>query len=208
MAAVHARRLASGAALAAFAHRMSSGPAAQSEHSDARFFREQHEHRALGLSLAEEAKGGWWHEVTRRSRDGEAINAADAHGATALHYAARAGKRRLVEELIALGARCSADEAGRGPLGWAAAAGHASVVSTLLGMGAADVNEADRHGATALHLAAQQGHLALARALLSRRELLPCAADRFGVAPLHKAVSFGHVSLVVALLGDKRVQVG
>lgn len=207
--AVHAaRRLAGRAAIAALAHRMSSAPTALSEHSDARFFREQHEHRALGLSLAEEAKGGWWHEVTRRARDGEAINAADAHGATALHYAARAGKRKLVEELVALGARSSPDEAGRGPLGWAAAAGHASVASTLLGLGAVDVNEADQHGATALHLAAQQGHLALAKALLARRDLRPYTADRYGVAPLHKAVSFGHVSVVVALLRDSRVQVG
>jgi len=198
------------AAAVALAHGASSAPCAPcalSENPDARFFREQHEHRLRGLTLVDEARGQWWHEVTRRMRDGEGVNTADAQGVTVLHLAAKHGKRRLVEELLMRGATPTADASGRGPLGWAAAGGHASVAATLLELGASDVNEADQHGTSALHVAAQQGHLGLARTLLSRHDLQPQAADMYGVAPLHKAVSFGHASLVAALVGDSRVAV-
>ncbi|KAL1522058.1 hypothetical protein AB1Y20_021702 [Prymnesium parvum] len=178
-----------------------------SQARDARWYREQAEHVALGLSLVDEARAGWWHEVTRRYRQGEAVDLADAGGVTVLHLAAKAGRRRIVEELLSRGAAYTADGHGRTPLLAAAASGQTSVATTLLEAKVADVNEADATGATALLLAAQAGHAQMARALLARPELDPNKADSYGVAPLHKATSFGHVAVVEALLEDARVQV-
>ena len=175
--------------------------------NDMHWYREQAEHIALGLSMVDEAKAGWWHEVTRRYRQGEALDSTDSHGSTLLHLAAKAGKRRIVEELISLGASYMRDHLGRTPLLIAAISGHTSVATTLLDAALADINEADSSGATALLLAAQAGHTHLLRALLSQRELDPNRADAYGVAPLHKAVSFGHVAVVESLLADRRLQV-
>jgi hypothetical protein len=64
--------------------------------SDAEWYKQQAEHIALKLSIIEEAKAGWWHEVTRRYRAGEPINETDSRGTTLLHLAALSNKRRKV----------------------------------------------------------------------------------------------------------------
>ena len=171
-----------------------------SQSADAKWYREQAEHIALGLSLIEEAKAGWWHEVTRRYRQGEALDLVDESGITLLHLAAKAGKRRILEEMLSFGATYARDKRGSTPLLSAAASGHASVATTLLDVGVADVNETDSTGATALLIASQGGHVQLTRALLGRSDINPNQADRYGVAPLHKAVSFGHAAVVESLL--------
>ena len=69
---------------------------------DAEWYREQDEHIRLQLPLVEEARQGWWHEVTRRIREnGESADASADDGTTLLHVAALAGRRKLVEELLA-----------------------------------------------------------------------------------------------------------
>ena len=131
-----------------------------SRHNDADWYAAQHAHQQLGLSLCEEAALGVWNEVTRRYRLGESVNAsADREGRTVLHHAAMAGKRLIVEELVAHGAQSKPDRLGRTPLHSAALAGHASVATTLIALGAAEANEQDASGWTALHHAAQYGHL-------------------------------------------------
>lgn len=181
------------------------GAQAGGTHSDAEWYAQQNEHRLLGLSLVQEAKVGWWHEVVRRYRLGEGVDGADSDGQTLLHFACKAGKRRIVEDLLALGATPAPDRLGRTPLHSAAVAGHVSVAATLLDAGASDINEGDSSGATALHLAAQNGHSSFVRALIARQDLRPNQPDEYGVAALHKAVSFGHVNVVEALLADRRV---
>ena len=78
--------------------------------NDAEWYAAQHAHISLGLPLVEEARQGWWHEVTRRLRsNGEDVNACDPRdGTTLLHLACREGRRRLVEELLSLGAALEA----------------------------------------------------------------------------------------------------
>lgn len=148
-----------------------------SQANDARWYKEQAEHIALRLSLVDEAKAGWWHEVTRRYRQGEAVDQSDSEGNTLLHLAAKHGKRRIVEELVSLGAPYRRDMQGRTPLLSAASSGHSSVATTLLATGVADINESDSTGATALLLAAQAGHVKVGRFLpltLHASSLQPC----------------------------------
>ena len=179
-----------------------------SRHNDKEWYEAQHAHQQLGLSLCEEAALGVWNEVTRRYRLGESVNAsADREGRTVLHHAAMAGKRLIVEELVAHGAESKPDRLGRTPLHSAALAGHASVATTLIALGAAEANEQDASGWTALHHAAQYGHLQVTRALLDEPTLEPSRRDAYGVTPLHKAVSFGHAAVVAALVADRRVEV-
>lgn len=71
-------------------------------------------------------------------------------GSTALHYAANAGKLRLMQSLIDLGADVNAHEAGwyATPLSWAANNAHLAPINLLLD------NGASVHSANALHAVA------------------------------------------------------
>ena len=158
------------------------------------------QHIALGLSLLDEAKQGWWHEVTRRMRSGEDVQVRDPGGIGLLHLASRAGRRRLVEELMSLGAAPNARDArGRTPLLYCAESGSPEVAETLAATAKPseaaggsddpfDVNAQDDTGATALAIAARHGHLRLVRWLLARRDLQPNTRDHYGVSALHKCV--------------------
>lgn len=175
------------------------------EHPDAKWFREQAEHQALGLSAVQEAKLGQWYEVARKCREGDP-NEADDRGVSVLHIAAKNGKKQLVEILLQLGAVSRPDKVqGRTPLHYAAACGHTATMELLLEAGA-DPAAADAAGATPLHLAAQEGERFAARLLLRWCED-PNVRDIYGVAPLHKAVAFGNVGAVQTLLADRRTRV-
>ena len=175
------------------------------EHPDARWFREQTDHQALGLTAVEEARQGHWYEVARKCREGDP-NEADVRGVSVLHYAAKAGRRQLVDILLGLGATPGAADRvhGRTPLHLAAAAGHMSTMQALLDAGA-DAAAADAAGATPLHLAAQAGERGAVKLLLGRCD--PNVRDLYGVTPLHKAVAFGQATSVAALLDDPRTEV-
>lgn len=211
--------ISSAAAAAAVATAATTGCLAAQLHNqkglpDPEWYEEQNDHIALHLPLVEEARQGWWHEVTRRLRDknlGEDVNAkCPRSGETLLHLAARAGRRRLCEELLCdHGAGGQArDCRGRTPLLSCAEHGSEVVAATLVAKGGADVNEEDASGASALSIAARLGHVRLVRWLLARGAELrePLQADLYGAHALHKAVSFGHVGCVEALLSDSRVR--
>lgn len=177
--------------------------------SDQEWYRRQDAHIRLGLPLVEEARQGWWHEVTRRIRDnGESVDARAADGTTVLHVAAKAGRRRLCEELLRRGAAAHArDHRGSTALLCCAENGSETVAATLEANDASfDINEQDSSGACALSIAARLGHVRLIRWLLSHTELRPMIVDLYGVAALHKAVSFGQTQCVEALLMDERVR--
>jgi len=179
--------------------------------NDPEWYEEQNEHIKLGLPLVEEARQGWWHEVTRRIRqNGEDPNAQDPiDGVSLLHVASQDGRRRLVEELLHRGAAADVrDRKGRTPLHCCAEHGSESVAATLVHVGGVgvNVNDQDDTGASALSIAARLGHVRLVRWLCSLAELKPCEPDRYGVAALHKAVSFGQLGCVEALLTDRRVR--
>jgi ankyrin repeat protein len=183
-----------------------------SRHPDAEFYAELDRHRRLNLSLLAEARLGEWYEVRRLIDRGDSVTEAEAEsGATALHLAAREGKKLIVEWLLRAGADCAArDAAGRTPCAWAASANQQATLGYLLATplcAAADVNERDRTGATLLHRAAASGAHATVRTLLRHPACDPNAADAYGTTPLHKAVAFGHEQVVGALLGDARTRV-
>ena len=211
------RRLASSAAsiAAASAHcSLASSCEQRPNHNpaglpDPEWYEQQNAHILLRLSLVEEARQRWWHEVTRRLRDKNAGEDVDEQcpksGETLLHIAAAAGKRKLVEELLEThGATCTLrDRRGRTPLLCSAEHGSEVVAATLVSNGHADVNEADSSGASAMAIAARLGHVRLVRWLLTRKELRePLQRDIYGTHALHKAVSFGQVACVEALLAD------
>lgn len=101
-------------------------------------------------------------------RPGVNVNATEADGSTALHYAADRGEVRLVDALIAAGANVKAQNRyGVTPLSVAVERGSAAVVERLLKAGA-DPNTTTAGGETALMTASRAGDPALVKVLLAR----------------------------------------
>jgi uncharacterized protein len=100
---------------------------------------------------------------------GADVNAAQADGMTALHWAASDGNAALAQTLIYAGANLrAATRLGQyTPLHLAARNGHADAVKTLLDAGA-DPKAPDAHGTTPLMLAAGSGDTNTIAALLDR----------------------------------------
>src|SRR5438045_95971 len=114
-------------------------------------------------------------------------------GDTALHMAAAAFRRPLVELLIAHGADCRAkNRRGAEPLHYAADANHwnptaqAETIEYLLSAGA-DPNALDRSGVAPLHRAVRTRSLPAVRALL-HGGANPRGPNKSGSSPLHLAV--------------------
>ncbi len=117
-------------------------------------------------------------------RAGANARAADARGATALHWGC--GSSEIASILASAGADPNArDVAGRSPLHWAANIGSAEGVDALAKHGS-DVNAADLAGTTPLHLAARRGAARAIARLIDDGAPIE-AGDRYGRTPLHKA---------------------
>ncbi len=87
------------------------------------------------------------------------VNQGDEHRFSLLHWAAREGRRAIVELLISRGARVNATNLGDDTaLHLAAAHGHYDVVHFLLSNFRLAVDAANEHGNTALHYACFWNH--------------------------------------------------
>jgi hypothetical protein len=138
-------------------------------------------------------------EAARLAADRKRVDARDAEGRSALHWAATMGDVELVERILAPGFAVDArDRAGRTALGEAAFHGHAGVVRVLLKRGA-DPNAADPIGGSPLIFAALRNHGEVVTILVAGGAK-PDQADRRGVTPLMMAAYKGHLDVVERLL--------
>jgi ankyrin repeat protein len=127
------------------------------------------------------------------------VNAPQADGMTALHWAARHDDLDTVKLLLAAGANSNfANRYGVTPLALACTNGNTAIVETLLDAGA-DPNSSCPGGESALMTAARTGRLGPVAALLAGGADVN-ARERNGQTALMWAAADGHVQVVDALL--------
>jgi ankyrin repeat protein len=146
---------------------------------------ERRDATALRALLASEAKGD--------------VNAAQADGMTALHWAAYHDSLEAGKALLAAGAKAEiANRYGVTPLSLACTNGNAVLVEALLAAGA-DANTALRGGETPLMTAARTGKAAVVHALLARGAKIDAKLPE-GQTALMWAAAEGHLAVVEVLL--------
>jgi ankyrin repeat protein len=115
------------------------------------------------------------------------VNAREADGTTALHWAVRAGSQPTVDVLIGAGANVNAvNRYGVTPLSVAAKSGHAALLETLLKAGA-DVKAAEAalpEGQTLLMHAARLGDVGVLRTLLGAGVAVNARETRTGTTAI------------------------
>lgn len=129
------------------------------------------------------------------------VNAAQADGMTALHWAATSGDAELTSMLLYAGASVrAATRLGRyTPLHLASRDGHAATIGLLLQWGA-DVNGRTSTGATPLMLAAGSGQLPAVTALLERQAALDATEGSYGQTALMFAAAVDAADVVRLLI--------
>jgi ankyrin repeat protein len=128
------------------------------------------------------------------------VNAPQADGATALHWAVFHGDKELVQQLVRAGANVgAANREGATPLWLASVLGDASILSALI-EGGADVNEKLPLGRTPLMIAARTGKVDAMKILLDHGAD-PNAKDTLrGTTPLMWAADEGHADAIKLLI--------
>ncbi len=127
------------------------------------------------------------------------VNAAQADGTTALHWAAYHADAEMTALLVEAGANVNAvNRYGVPPLAEACTNGAGAVVKLLLEAGA-DANTTMKGGETALMLASRSGSTEAVKALLVRGAD-PNARERAGQTALMWAAAEGHTAVIRALL--------
>lgn len=125
----------------------------------------------------------------------------DQEGFTLLMLAASCGKERIVNLLIAHGAKTDlGDKHGATPLTYAVIGGHIAVVETLLQCENQDIGCRDAGGRTLLIHAAFHGHIAMLEFLLEHGDKNIDIADDQGHTPLIYAAVNGQAAMVQLLL--------
>jgi ankyrin repeat protein len=128
------------------------------------------------------------------------VNAPQADGATALHWAAYRRDAEAARLLLDAGADpAAANRAGATPLSLACTSGDALIVELLLDAGA-DANERLPNGETALMMAARAGSVEAVRLLLDRGADANAVESLRGTTPLMWAVAYEHPDVVELLI--------
>ena len=134
---------------------------------------------------------------------GEDVNAAQADGMTALHWAASHGDAELAQLLIYAGAnlRAATRINGYTPLFVASQYGHAAVIETLL-KGGADAKAVSRSGSTPLMLAAASGRVEAVTRLLDAGADVNAKESARGQTAVMFAAAYNRAP-VIALLASR-----
>ena len=146
-------------------------------------------------------------------REPDEINAVDADGSTALHYAVWADDVATVDALVGAGADVrAANKFGVTPIYLAAGNGNAGMVRRLLDAGA-DVHTADGTGDTLLMAAVRSGHRPLVELLLDRGAHVNAVEPELQHTALMYAVRDDNAAIVELLLArgaaiEARTRVG
>lgn len=128
------------------------------------------------------------------------VNAAQADGATALHWASYHADSALVKELIAAGANVkAANREGSTPLWLACINGDASTIAALLAAGA-DANEQLPLGRTPLMVAARSGNLDAVKLLLDHGAQVNAKEHQAGTTALMWAADQRNAPVVKLLI--------
>jgi ankyrin repeat protein len=128
------------------------------------------------------------------------VNAPQADGMTALHWAVRQNDRETTQLLLRAGAKPGASTRyGVTPLYFACENGNAAMVELLLGAGV-DPNAANPGGETALMTAARVGNLEIVKLLLDRGAAVNAKESVRGQTALMWAVMENHADVVKMLL--------
>lgn len=152
-------------------------------------------------SLAQAVAAGDLTAVRALLKPGAAnVNAKEADGSTALHYAADRGDLAIVEALLTAGADAKvANRYGVTPLSLACVSGNAAVVDRLLKAGA-DVNTPGTGGETVLMTAARTGLVDVITVLLRYGATPNAAEPTRGQTALMWASAEGNIDAMKALI--------
>jgi ankyrin repeat protein len=157
--------------------------------------------QAVG-SLADAAEKKDRAQVAALLKQGADVNASQADGMTALHWAAYHEDVPFVRQFLKAGAQTqTANRYGVTPLAVACTNGNAEIVALLLDA-CADANTTLRRGETVLMTAARTGKPGPVKALLSHGAQVN-AKDRKGQTSLMWAAAEGHAEVVSLLLEAK-----
>lgn len=158
---------------------------------------------ATGAELADAVQRGDAATIRLLLEDQAEVNAAQADGATALHWAAYLDDAATVSLLLAAGANANLqNEYGVTPLALASRNGNAAIIERLVTAGA-DPND-DRHtvnaGETPLMMAARSGQAGAVEALLTAGAEVSRTESWNGQSALMWAAAEGHVDVVELLI--------
>jgi len=156
--------------------------------------------RASGSELLEAAQRNNTETVLTLLAEGINVNASQADGATALHWAAHWNEISVAQQLIDAGAVVSAvNEFGLTPLSMACRNGSATMVSILLASGA-DATAAQPSGETVLMTCARTGSREAVEQLLAGGANPDAMEERSGQTALMWAAAEGHSAVIHALI--------
>ena len=128
------------------------------------------------------------------------VNAPQADGSTALHWAVYRGDEQAADLLIRAGANVSAtNRVGVTPLWMASLYGYPALVDVLVKAGA-NVNQRSPSGETALMLASKNGKVAAVTRLLAAGADVNAKEDLRGTTPLMWAADQGHAAAMKVLI--------